>query len=688
MRPSVETPFPRSIPLSMEIPTCFGGGVHFRHNLAEKYVGHARLLMPSQDPADVCAAISLLDAALKLSPQWEKALELKARALLSLRRFKEVAHMLQDYIPSAKLGSEASPPESPLFGKDKVQLLSSYIAEEKSKRRSLMKYLAVSKLKKILITGLSRRGERNEWRYLVLGQACCHLGMMEDAMVLLQNGKKAACAAFRRESISLGEDSFCADAFAGPDSDFVSHLLGNIKFLLRRRAAALAAMEAGLYPEAVRHFSKILDGRRGTPQGFIAECYLYRALAHKASGRIPDAIADCNRTLALDPTCVEALSTRASLYEMIRCFYEALQDYKQLKGLYDALAQHQRLPRCAWRFPQNSSYMDVPSSLYQLDIKISGVKQRLESRYTIDYHTILGLTPGCTKNEVERAHLLICLKHRPDKASHFIDRCEFVDDRDIEAVKEEARLAATRLFRLIQSAHSGVMHGLVEEENEKRKRSLRCLQYAAEGAAGASRASLPAQAQTVEDVAVEERVESGTTGNKSIEEDIVPGPTPSSWSTSEEACSLVPASSCSMENSQCEADLEVFMPRGDEEMDRQHEQQLVNNISHSGKIAVSQQPAGSVSASVNSHQQQTGMAIESVETAAVVHTAQSAVCLSASECASAEAKPAPALTACREVLAVETKLAIVLSPSNWINSSEGNCWTFQNHHTPMPLQVT
>ncbi|KAL3692446.1 hypothetical protein R1sor_006097 [Riccia sorocarpa] len=526
----------------MEIPTCFGGGPPFRHNFAEKYVEHAKLLLPSQDPADVCAAVSLLDAALKLSPQWEKALELKARALLSLRRFREVAHMLKDYIPSAKMGTEASPPESPLLGKDKVQLLSTYITEEKTKRKSVMKYLAVRKLKKILIIGLSRRSEKNEWRYLVLGQACCHLGMMEDAMILLQNGKKAASAAFRKESINLGEDSFCADAFAGSDSEFVSHLLGNIKFLLRRRAAALAAMEAGLYTEAVRHFSKILDGRRGTPQGFIAECYLYRALAHKASGKVPDAIADCNRTLALDPGCVEALSIRASLYEMIRCFYEALQDYKQLKGLYDNLAHQQRLPRGAWRFPTNSTYMDVPNSLYQLDIKISGVKQRLESRYTIDYHTILGLTPGCTKNEVERAHLLICLKHRPDKASHFIDRCEFVDDRDIEAVKEEARLAATRLFRLIQNAHAGVMHGIVEEEKEKRKRVLRGVPSPSEVGGDDSACN---SIMAAED-ALEIR-ESVAGDGKDLLDDSDSCATPSSWSVSE-GCRFTDISQGSGEN--------------------------------------------------------------------------------------------------------------------------------------------
>jgi hypothetical protein len=70
---------------------------------------------------------------------------------------------------------------------------------------------SVSKLKKKFSAGLSRRCEWEEWRYLILGQACCHLGMLEDALVLLQSGKKAAAAALRRESTTLNDDSFCSE---------------------------------------------------------------------------------------------------------------------------------------------------------------------------------------------------------------------------------------------------------------------------------------------------------------------------------------------------------------------------------------------------------------------------------------------------------------------------------------------
>lgn len=648
--------------------------------LAEKYAGHAKTLMPSPDPSDVFAAISLLDAALKLCPQWEKALELKARALLSLRRFRDVVNMLHEYVPSAKsLTEKASPPDSPLFGKDKVQLLSNFV-EERSKKKSLLKYLAVNKIKKILITGLARRNERNEWRYLVLGQACCHLGMMEDAMILLQNGKKVACAAFRRESISLGEDAFCSDAFAGPDSDFVSHLLGNIKFLIRRRAAALAAMEAGLYPEAVRHFSKILDGRRGTPQGFLAECYLYRALAHKANGKIPDAIADCNRTLCLDPTCVQALSVRAALYEMIRCFYESLQDLKQLKCLYDALAQQQRFPGTAWRFPHNSDYEDISGSLYQLDVKLSAVKQRLENRYTIDYHTILGLTSKCTKAEVERAHLLICLKHRPDKAAHFIDRCEFVDERDPEVVKEEARLAATRLFRLIQNAHSGVMHMLLED-GEKRKRAHRCLQEASE--AGPSVTIHPVEEKEREKVDTNASLQFITLSDAAHDQqqqNLAAAAAPLFCHRTSSQEDLLLGASLRTEDSSHTPDLE-FRPRVEAS-----EQQLLDITSEPPAAAHSIGPPPSAT-----------LLDESVTASEASRATDS--------CTAAEPSPtmpddsnketdagSPSPLSYHEVVAVESKLALVLSPSNWLNSGDANSWSFRNHHPPMalpmPLQVT
>ena len=190
---------------------------------------------------------------------------------------------------------------------------------------------------------------------------------MEDAMVLLQTGKRLASAAFRRESICWPDDSFSLPttttsldmsiaAMTPPrnptslsESENISQLLSHIKLLIRRRTAAIAALDAGLYSEAIRHFSKIVDGRRPAPQGFLADCYMHRASAYKASGRIAESISDCNKTLALDPTCIQALDTRASLLETIRCLPDCLHDLEHLKLLYNSILRDRKLPGPAWK---------------------------------------------------------------------------------------------------------------------------------------------------------------------------------------------------------------------------------------------------------------------------------------------------------------------------------------------------
>jgi hypothetical protein len=69
----------------------------------DKYLREARAILataPEAGGGDAVAALGLVDAALELSPRMESALELRGRALLSLRRYRDVAEMLRDYIPS------------------------------------------------------------------------------------------------------------------------------------------------------------------------------------------------------------------------------------------------------------------------------------------------------------------------------------------------------------------------------------------------------------------------------------------------------------------------------------------------------------------------------------------------------------------------------------------------------------
>ncbi|KAJ0979876.1 hypothetical protein J5N97_015350 [Dioscorea zingiberensis] len=478
--------------------------------IVEKYLRDARALIATQQPADVTAALGLVEAALGLSPRLEPALELKARCLLFLRRFRDVADMLQDYIPSFRAGGDDDSGASlstaglseQLLPRDRAKLLSS--GEERSDDDRSFRCFSVADLKKKVMAGLCKNSEREgQWRYLVLGQACSHLGLMEDAMALLQTGRRLATAAFRRESVCWSEDSFSLSensTVAPPpslppsESEAASHLLSHIKLLLRRRAAAIAALDAGLPNESVRHFSKILDGRRSVPQAFAACCFVGRASAYRAAGRLAEAIADCNRALALDPASIPALRARADLLEAVRSLPDCLHDLDHLKLLYDAILRDRKLPGPAWKPHNEVRYRDIPSNLRALTSRIQQLRLRVAAGEgcNVDYYALIGVRRGCTRSELERAHRLLSLKHRPDKAAGFADRLDFADEhRDLDEIRDQARMSASILYRLLQKGYSSIMAAVMDEEAAEKQR----VREAAAVAAAVLAAEKPKQAE-------------------------------------------------------------------------------------------------------------------------------------------------------------------------------------------------
>ncbi|XP_060174673.1 uncharacterized protein LOC132605564 [Lycium barbarum] len=458
--------------------------------IVEKFIRDAKIFIATQEPKEIASALSLVEAALAISPRFEIALELKARCLLYLRCYKDVAYMLQDYIPSLKMPNDdtSSTSSSGSFDSSKEQIRLISYGDEPN-----FKCFSISDLKKRVMASLYKNcNKEGQWRFLVLGQACCHLGLMEDAMVLLQTGKRLATDAFRRESICWSDDSFsfakfpvfsgnsCCTTFPVTESETISQLLSHIKLLLRRKTAAIAALDAGLYSEAIRHFSKIVDGRRGAPQGFMAECYMHRASAYRSSGRIAEAIADCNRTLALDPSCINALRTRAALFETIRCLPDSLHDLEHLKLLYNSILRDRKLQGPIWKRHQNVAYREIPGRLCSLATKIQELKKRVGNGETgnVDYYALIGLKGGCSRPELERAHLLLTLRHKPDKSTSFVERCEFADEQDIDSVKDKAKMSALLLYRMIQRGYGSLMTTIKDEEaaEKQRKKAAAALQ--------------------------------------------------------------------------------------------------------------------------------------------------------------------------------------------------------------------
>lgn len=139
--------------------------------MVERYVREARMLIATQEQSEIAAALGLLEAALALAPRMEAALELKARCLLHLRRFKEVADMLQEYIPSFKMASSddssscgSSENSSNQLSRERVKLLSSG-GDSVSGDEPAFKCFSVSDLKKKVMAGLCKNVEKEgQWR--------------------------------------------------------------------------------------------------------------------------------------------------------------------------------------------------------------------------------------------------------------------------------------------------------------------------------------------------------------------------------------------------------------------------------------------------------------------------------------------------------------------------------------------
>jgi len=136
----------------------------FLLQIVEKYIKDARSLIATQEQSEILSALNLLDAALAISPRLDQALELRARSLLYLRRFKDVADMLQDYIPSLRMVNEdpsSGSSSSDSSSREGVKLLSS----DSPVRDQSFKCFSVSDLKKKVMAGLCKSCEKEgQWR--------------------------------------------------------------------------------------------------------------------------------------------------------------------------------------------------------------------------------------------------------------------------------------------------------------------------------------------------------------------------------------------------------------------------------------------------------------------------------------------------------------------------------------------
>ena len=149
-------------------------------------------------------------------------------------------------------------------------------------------------------------------------------------------------------------------------------------------------------------------------------------------------------------------------------------------------------------------YREIPGKLCALAAKIQELKQRLASGETgnVDYYGLIGVRRGCSRSELERAHVLLCLRHKPDKSNGFIERCELADEGDLESIKEKAKMSALLLYRLVQKGYTSLMGAIIDEEaaeKQRKKAALHATPHAnAHAHAHAAAAAVQVQQKTKE----------------------------------------------------------------------------------------------------------------------------------------------------------------------------------------------
>ncbi|TVU05196.1 hypothetical protein EJB05_48350 [Eragrostis curvula] len=226
----------------------------------------------------ISSALQMISDALSISIYSDNLMEMKAEALLLLRRYEEVIQFCQETLHLAERNSIC------------------FCPGEHSESNNLESCCSV-KL----------------WRYHLIAKSYFFLGKLEEAQQFLKKYEQTKVMECRCEKQS--QQSISSFSMA-------------ISELLRLKAAGNEAFHAGKYSEAVEHYTAALLSNTESIH-FSAICFCNRAAAYQAMGQILDAIADCSLAIALDAGYSKAISRRSSLYELIRDYYQAANDLRR-----------------------------------------------------------------------------------------------------------------------------------------------------------------------------------------------------------------------------------------------------------------------------------------------------------------------------------------------------------------------
>ncbi|KAF8765810.1 hypothetical protein HU200_008322 [Digitaria exilis] len=398
-----------------------------------EWVSQCKELLEKRASPAATTALELISNALHISPHSDSFKEMKAEALLTLRRYDEVIQLCQESINPAESNS----------------ILSNSNGEPKNSRVSER-------------TQFSGR----YWRPYLICKSYFLSGKLDEALDLLKKHDQVT-------PVKESDESSYQERFSSLSAtirqlldlkvcfNIVVHLLTKSKNALAYgiclrdhshyslgvrvdQAAGNESFQAGRYSDAVERYSAAL-ACNSESRPFSAVCFCNRAAAYQALGQVTDAIADCSLAIVLDANYPKAISRRATLYELIRDYGQAANDVRKLILLLEKKAN---VPGAS------PKVLNKHSDLKQARARLSSIENEVKKDTPLDLYLVLGVEPSCSAADIKKAYRKAALRHHPDKAAQLLVRNENADDGFWRDVVKEVYADADHLFKTIGEAYN------------------------------------------------------------------------------------------------------------------------------------------------------------------------------------------------------------------------------------------